>query len=145
MPALITVTGLIRECCLCRLRSAGGCSHRPHIQLPQHACSACWVPCNAWEKQQPFEKAILMEKVTSSEWKIRSGIFRVGGGSPLSHQLQSPQQRHHSSFTAQMFLNLILNCFHCRQDLQVKPSTQKFIQSTMPSLHNLLSMSYKHN
>lgn len=45
------VIGLIRECCHCRLRSCGGCPHRPHIQLPQHSSSACWVPCNAWEKQ----------------------------------------------------------------------------------------------
>lgn len=134
------IPGLIRECCLCRLRSCGGCSHRPHIQLPQHACSACWVPCNAWEKQ-PFEKTILREeKVTSNDWEIRSGTFGVGGWTPLSHQVQSPQQRYHRGFAAQTFLNLILSCFHCRQDQQGKPSTQTFIQSKMPSLHNLLSM-----
>lgn len=116
------------ECCLCRLRSCRGCSHRPHIQLPQHACSSCWISYNAWEKQ-PFEKITLREeKVTSSDWKIRSGIFGEGGGIALPHQLQSPEQRHHSDFTEQTFLNLILNCFHCRQDEQGKPSTQIFIQ-----------------
>lgn len=117
------ITGLIRDCCLCRLRSCGGCSQRPHIQL--YLLGSLQRLGKAAFLEDPFKG----EKVTSSDWKIRSGIFGVGGGTPFPHQLLSPQQRHHSSFTAKTFLNLILNCFHCRQDQQGKPSTPKHLYS----------------